>query len=97
MPAASADAHRVAEQTSLHAASMNVEYPMLFNVTNRQTGRATHCGVLEFIADEGVIYMPYWVRACAQADVVATRLNDWVCTASAQRPMAQCWHHAVCR
>lgn len=34
---------------------------MLFNVTNRQTGRATHSGVLEFIADEGVIYMPYWV------------------------------------
>jgi len=45
----------------VHAASMNVEYPMLFNVTNRQTGRATHSGVLEFIADEGVIYMPYWV------------------------------------
>lgn len=45
----------------LHAASMHLEYPMLFNVTNRQTGRATHCGVLEFIAEEGVIYMPYWV------------------------------------
>ena len=40
---------------------MNVEYPMLFNVTNRQTARDTHCGVLEFIAEEGVIYMPYWV------------------------------------
>lgn len=35
---------------------------MLFNVTNRQTARDTHCGVLEFIAEEGVIYMPYWVR-----------------------------------
>jgi ubiquitin fusion degradation protein 1 len=43
---------------------MNVEYPMLFNVTNRQTSRATHCGVLEFIAEEGVIYMPYWVGWC---------------------------------
>lgn len=34
---------------------------MLFKVENRQTGQATHCGVLEFIADEGMIYMPYWV------------------------------------
>lgn len=40
---------------------MNVEYPMLFNVANRGNGRSTHCGVLEFIAEEGVIYMPYWV------------------------------------
>ena len=48
---------------------------MLFNVANRQTGRSTHCGVLEFIADEGHCYLPYWVRGfcpafagtCAQA------------------------------
>ena len=44
------------------AASMHVEYPMLFSVTNRATGGSTHCGVLEFIADEGHVYMPYWVR-----------------------------------
>ncbi len=25
-------------------------------------GKVTHCGVLEFIAEEGVIYMPHWVR-----------------------------------
>jgi len=23
--------------------------------------RETHCGVLEFVADEGRIYIPYWV------------------------------------
>lgn len=40
---------------------MNLEYPMLFNVSNRSWGRVTHCGVLEFIAEEGVMYMPYWV------------------------------------
>ena len=44
------------------AASLHIEYPMLFNVANRQTGRSTHCGVLEFIADEGHCYLPYWVR-----------------------------------
>mmetsp|Transcript_14022 Transcript_14022/g.42335 ORF Transcript_14022/g.42335 Transcript_14022/m.42335 type:complete len:321 (-) Transcript_14022:1053-2015(-) len=48
--------------SALHRLSeMNLEYPMLFNVSNRATGRVTHCGVLEFIADEGVMYMPYWM------------------------------------
>jgi ubiquitin fusion degradation protein 1 len=37
---------------------------MLFEVENRREGRHTHCGVLEFIADEGVVYMPYWVSYC---------------------------------
>lgn len=34
---------------------------MLFQVENRRDARSTHCGVLEFIADEGMVYMPYWV------------------------------------
>ncbi|KAL6766383.1 hypothetical protein ACKKBG_A35820 [Auxenochlorella protothecoides x Auxenochlorella symbiontica] len=40
---------------------LQIDYPMLFKVENRQSGQATHCGVLEFIADEGMIYMPYWM------------------------------------
>lgn len=44
------------------AASLHIEYPMLFKVDSRSTGRSTHCGVLEFSADEGMVYMPYWVR-----------------------------------
>ena len=32
---------------------LNVQYPMLFKLTNPATSRTTHCGVLEFIADEG--------------------------------------------
>ena len=35
---------------------------MLFSLENRAKGNKTHCGVLEFIAEEGMIYMPYWVR-----------------------------------
>ncbi len=35
---------------------------MLFKVENRRNSRTTHCGVLEFIADEGMVFMPYWVR-----------------------------------
>lgn len=41
---------------------LNVEYPMLFKITNDKQHRATHAGVLEFVADEGKIYIPYWVR-----------------------------------
>jgi ubiquitin fusion degradation protein 1 len=42
-------------------ARMNVEYPMLFEATNTALGNKTHCGVLEFSADEGYCYMPYWM------------------------------------
>ncbi|KAK2193470.1 hypothetical protein NP493_12g03027 [Ridgeia piscesae] len=40
---------------------LNIQYPMLFKLTNKKTDRETHCGVLEFIADEGRIYVPYWM------------------------------------
>lgn len=40
---------------------LNIVYPMLFKVTNPQKDRITHCGVLEFVADEGKCYMPYWM------------------------------------
>ncbi|KAG9508720.1 Ubiquitin fusion degradation protein 1-like protein, partial [Fragariocoptes setiger] len=40
---------------------LNIVYPMLFKVTNPQQDRVTHCGVLEFVADEGKCYMPYWM------------------------------------
>ena len=38
---------------------------MLFKVQNRGSAKSTHCGVLEFSADEGMVYMPYWVRRMA--------------------------------
>lgn len=34
---------------------------MLFELRSVETERVSHCGVLEFIAEEGMIYMPYWV------------------------------------
>lgn len=34
---------------------------MLFELSNPSACRVTHCGVLEFVADEGLIYLPYWV------------------------------------
>lgn len=40
---------------------LNINYPMLFKLSNKKNNRTTHCGVLEFIADEDKIYIPYWV------------------------------------
>jgi len=39
----------------------HIQYPMLFKLSNLQTSRETHCGVLEFVADEGRVYLPYWM------------------------------------
>ena len=44
-----------------HLTRLNIEYPMLFRLTNVKTNRITHCGVLEFVADEGKVYLPYWM------------------------------------
>lgn len=44
-----------------HLTRLNVQYPMLFKLTNKKASRHTHCGVLEFVADEGMCYVPYWM------------------------------------
>lgn len=41
---------------------LHITYPMLFELHNGAKETMTHAGVLEFIADEGKIYLPYWVR-----------------------------------
>ena len=45
----------------LFVARLNIQYPMLFKLTNKRVSRQSHCGVLEFVADEGRIYIPHWV------------------------------------
>lgn len=46
------------------AASLEIESPWLFSLKNPSNPAAsTHAGVLEFIAEEGVAHLPYWVRA----------------------------------
>lgn len=44
-----------------HLTRLNINYPMLFKLVNKKTNRVTHCGVLEFVADEGKVYLPLWV------------------------------------
>ncbi|CAG0924168.1 unnamed protein product [Notodromas monacha] len=40
---------------------LNMPYPLLFKLTNETANRVTHCGVLEFVAEEGKLYVPYWM------------------------------------
>ena len=40
---------------------LSIVYPMLFKLTNEQMKKMTHCGVLEFVADEGKVYLPHWM------------------------------------
>lgn len=53
------------------AAMLHVDYPMLFKVENKKNNKVTHCGVLEFVADEGMVYMPYWVSALFMRSTVS--------------------------
>jgi ubiquitin fusion degradation protein 1 len=40
-------------------ARLQVDYPMLFQLVS-ESGN-THCGVLEFTAEEGCVYIPFWM------------------------------------
>ncbi|XP_012573153.1 uncharacterized protein [Cicer arietinum] len=42
-------------------ARMHIEYPMLFELENLSAEKTTHCGVLEFTSDEGIVYLPNWM------------------------------------
>lgn len=44
-------------------ASLDLESPWMFQLRNPSNPAAsTHAGVLEFIAEEGVVHLPYWVH-----------------------------------
>lgn len=36
--------------------------PLIFSLIHPGTNKQTHAGVIEFIAEEGRIYLPEWVR-----------------------------------
>lgn len=42
-------------------ARLQVDYPMLFRLTSDAESRTTHSGVLEFTAEEGTCYIPFWM------------------------------------
>lgn len=44
-------------------ARLDIQYPMLFSLSNPGAGRVSHAGVLEFLAEPGRVYLPHWVSA----------------------------------
>ncbi len=45
-----------------HLTAMDLESPWMFQLRNPSNPAAsTHAGVLEFIAQEGVVHLPYWM------------------------------------
>ncbi|QEU60223.1 Ufd1 [Kluyveromyces lactis] len=45
---------------------LNIRYPMLFELKSQESGKVTHGGVLEFIAEEGRVYLPQWMMETLQ-------------------------------
>ncbi|KAI9030434.1 ubiquitin fusion degradation protein 1 [Hyaloraphidium curvatum] len=55
---------------------LHIEYPMTFELSNRSLDRKTHAGVLEFVAEEGRVYLPNWMMSqllLEQGDLVRIR------------------------
>merc|ERR1712159_904795 len=42
-------------------AQLHIEYPMLFELIPHNGGKRLHCGVLEFVAQEGQMFIPFWM------------------------------------
>ncbi|KXS21630.1 UFD1-domain-containing protein [Gonapodya prolifera JEL478] len=65
---------------------LHIEYPMQFQLSNASSDRVTHAGVLEFIAEEGRVYLPNWMMntlLLEQGDFVQIKnaslpLGSWV-------------------
>lgn len=61
---------------------LNISYPMLFELTNEEIELSTHAGVLEFIAEEGRVYLPQWMM-----ERLALQPGSLVVVASTSLPM----------
>lgn len=52
----------VMPQSALEQLSrLHILYPMMFMIGDEKKTRSTHCGVLEFCAPEGIVYVPGWI------------------------------------
>ncbi|XP_021669194.2 uncharacterized protein LOC110656633 [Hevea brasiliensis] len=50
-----------------HLLRLEVGFPMLFKISNDSKGRVSHCGVYEFTADEGSVFLPSWMMKNLQS------------------------------
>jgi len=52
-----------------HLTSLDLESPWMFHLRNpSNTAASTHAGVLEFIAEEGIVHLPYWMMKTLRLD-----------------------------
>jgi ubiquitin fusion degradation protein 1 len=61
---------------------LHITYPMMFELQNGAKDRMTHAGVLEFIAEEGKIYLPFWVSK-PDPSMCSNGAKTWLSTAHA--------------
>ncbi|CEP12395.1 hypothetical protein [Parasitella parasitica] len=47
---------------------LNISYPMLFRLLNGAEKKHSHAGVLEFIAEEGRVYLPQWMMETLETE-----------------------------
>ena len=47
---------------------LHISYPMLFELINGMNSKMTHAGVLEFVAEEGRIYLPQWLMTTLELE-----------------------------
>ena len=58
---------------------LHITYPMLFELINGAKGKSTHAGVLEFTAEEGRCYLPFWLMVTLSlepGDLLQTKSTD---------------------
>lgn len=57
---------------------LHLSWPLMFELINGAQDRSSHAGVVEFTAEEGRIYVPFWVSAkkCISATVLTHRVAD---------------------
>ncbi|EFW98609.1 ubiquitin fusion degradation protein [Grosmannia clavigera kw1407] len=48
---------------------LHVQWPLLMELVNAEKGKHSHCGVLEFVAEEGRAYLPQWMMETLRLDV----------------------------
>merc|ERR1712153_128188 len=49
-------------------AQLRIDYPMLFELIPHNGAKHLHCGVLEFVAEEGFVYVPFWMMENMQLE-----------------------------
>jgi ubiquitin fusion degradation protein 1 len=58
---------------------LHITYPMVFELINGRVEKKTHAGVLEFVAEEGRIYLPQWLMvtlALEPGDLLQVKSTD---------------------